>query len=84
MGTRKLANRWKVTHQRRGGPWTERPESKVKVYRYVQNELTNWLCGALPSPTMKIWVDERDGRGWQLYEKIDLEELAELERAENS
>jgi hypothetical protein len=54
----------------------QRHESKAAAYRYVENEVRNWLCGALRSQHLSVYVDERDGRGWQLYEKVDLAELA--------
>lgn len=65
-----------VKHQRRGAPWEERPESKAKVYRYIENEVANWLCNVLPSPHVEVWVDERKGHGWQLYERVNLDDLA--------
>lgn len=83
MGTRKKANLWKVIHRRKGGQWVERPESKAKVYRYIEAEVANWLCGALPDPYVEVWVDERDGHGWRLYERINLDELAQTDRAEH-
>jgi hypothetical protein len=57
-----------------------RHESKAEAYRYVRNDLTNWLVGALRSQFITVYVDERDGRGYQVYERIDLEQLAELDR----
>ena len=68
MSTRKL---WKVT-------WPEvptagrRPESKAAAYRYLAGLAVDWQCGALRSPLLNVYVDERDGRGWRLYERIDL------------
>ncbi|WP_027930735.1 hypothetical protein [Amycolatopsis thermoflava] len=54
----------------------KRHESKAAVYRYVQNEVANWLCGALRSKRLAVYVDNREGLGWQLYEWVDLDELA--------
>jgi hypothetical protein len=43
-----------------------RPESKAKAYDiYVAN-------AAGVYDYAEVWVDERDGRGWQLYERINL------------
>jgi hypothetical protein len=58
------------------GSEKRRHESKVMAYRYVDNDRANWQCGALRSPFVHVFVDERDGRGWKLYEKIDLSEGA--------
>lgn len=49
-----------------------RHESKVQAYRYVENDRANWACGALVSQYVTVYVDERDGHGWQVYERIDL------------
>jgi hypothetical protein len=71
MMARKL---WKIT-------WpevprsVERPESQAAAYRYVRAQAANWQCDALRSPLLNVYVDERDGQGWQLYERIDLREL---------
>lgn len=68
MSVRKL---WKVT-------WPELPipgqrhESKAAAYRYVDAELANWQCGGMRSPYLNVYIDERDGHGWQLYERIDM------------
>lgn len=75
------AKLWKIKQKTNGGPYECRPESKVKVYRWIQNEVANWLCGAVPTPWVEVWVDERRGQGWQLYERVNLEELAALDRA---
>jgi hypothetical protein len=48
-----------------------RHESRAQAYRYVENDRRNWLAGALRDSVVNVWVDERDGRGWQLYERID-------------
>lgn len=72
MGKRKL---WATRYPRIVSPM-HRHESKAAVYRYVKNEVANWLCGALRSQHLTIYVDERDGHGWQVYERIDLNELA--------
>jgi hypothetical protein len=53
-----------------------RHESKAAVYRYVEAQVANWLDGAVLSKTLTVFVDERDGLGWQLHERIDLDKLA--------
>jgi hypothetical protein len=53
-----------------------RHESRAEAYRYVENDVRNWLAGALRSQHVTVYVDERDGQGWQTYERIDLDELA--------
>jgi hypothetical protein len=59
-----------------------RHESKAATYRYIKNYyLRNWLAGALRFQRLTVLVDERDGQGWQLYERIDLDELAKAGEA---
>ena len=71
---------WMIKLQRRAGQWTERVESKRKVYEvYIPAEYANYLCGALPTRHLEVWVDERDGHGWQLYESINFEEMANID-----
>lgn len=70
MSKRKL---WKITGQF-SQEQLYRPESKVMAYRYIDNDRANWQAGALRSPYRTVWVDERDGRGWQVWERIDLRE----------
>lgn len=71
---------WKVTTRLD----TSRPESEVKAYDYVKNELANWLCRPLAhreaTRFVTVWVDERDGAGWRKFEVVDLAELAMSER----
>jgi hypothetical protein len=81
MASRK-AKLWKIRQKTKGCTYECRPESKVKAYRWVRNELANWLCGAVPTPFVEVWVDDRDGNGWRLYERVNLSELAELEKLE--
>lgn len=72
MSKRKL---W-ATAFARVRPDKRRHESQSAAYRYVQNEAANWLSGALRSQHLTVYVDERDGRGWQTFEHIDLDEVA--------
>lgn len=69
MSARKL---WATSFPRVPGSSMHRHESKAAVYRYVNNEVANWLCGALRSQHLTVWVDERDGAGWTRYENVDL------------
>jgi hypothetical protein len=57
-------------------PDKRRHETKAAAYRYVENEVRNWLCNALRSQHLTVYVDERDGRGFQVYEHVDLDELS--------
>lgn len=69
MSARKL---WATSFPRIPGE-KKRHESKAAAYRYVVDDAArNWLAGALRSQHLMVWVDERDGRGWQRYEDIDL------------
>lgn len=55
-----------------GGGSRLRHESKAAVYRYIEGKVADWLCDALRSQHLTVFVDERDGQGWQTYERIDL------------
>lgn len=48
----------------------DRPESKASAYRYVHTHAANYRQGK--NPYVTVYVDERDGQGWQTYEVIDL------------
>jgi hypothetical protein len=48
-----------------------RHESRAEAYRYVDNDRANYLAGALRGSRVTVWVDERQGRGWQVHERID-------------
>jgi hypothetical protein len=66
MAKRKL---WKV--ERGGKVW--RPKSQVMAYRIVHGETGNWV--RTQDPIIRVYVDERDGQGWRLYEVLNLKEL---------
>lgn len=54
-----------------------RHESKAAAYRWVEHEVVERLAGnRRRSAHVMVWVDERDGQGWQRYEVLDLDELA--------
>lgn len=73
--TRKL---WSTTWPEIPGGRT-RFDSKALTYRTIRRMAVNWRAGGLRSPLMNVYVDERDGQGWQLYERIDLRELPDRE-----
>lgn len=70
MGDRRPRTLWKVYAGATVGNrhiqldvW--RPESKVKAYGiYVENNRHTYDWS-------EVWVDERDGVGWRLYERIE-------------
>ena len=56
-------------------PSVQRPESMAKVYSiYIPNNVavaqSRRQRGQDAYDHTDVWVDERDGRGWQLYERI--------------
>lgn len=71
MSARKL---WATSYPRAGVgvSFRRRHESKAAAYRYVRNAVADWLCGALRSQHLTVWVDERDGKGFRRYETVDL------------
>lgn len=54
-----------------------RPETKAAAYRWVQCQAGRFQDGFLKDPHVTVYVDERDGQGWQIYERIDLREIVE-------
>ena len=64
---------WRVTQGTHGGPEVDprterRPESMAKVYAvYLPN-----AARRRTHDFMDVWVDERDGYGWRLYERVEL------------
>jgi hypothetical protein len=69
---RKPRKLWSVRFPRVPGDRRSRLDSEASAYRYVRNYAASWDRGALRSPIVNVEVDERDGRGWQLYEQVDL------------
>lgn len=47
-------------------------ESKAAAYRWVHKQAENQRM--LRSTVVAVYVDERNGVGWELYETIDLKE----------
>lgn len=53
--------------------------SKVEAYRHVQAEAAEWARGVRQhSGHVRVWVDEGLGTGWELYETVDLDEVAAI------
>jgi len=69
----KPRKRWKIVDN-----FTDRSmESKAAAYRYVENVIREWGVGSRRQdlPTVRVYVDERDGNGWRLYERVNLSNL---------
>lgn len=64
------------TQQEEPGADLRRHESRAQAYRYVENDCRNYLANRRVRFT-NVFVDERDGFGPQLHERVDLEEWAD-------
>lgn len=55
--------------------------SKVAVYRFVQQQAEAYHVGMIRRDLNRInvYVNEGRGRGWELYETVDLADLAPKE-----
>jgi len=53
----------------------KRHPSEAAVYRWLHGAAFDWRHGALRSQHVTVWVDTREGFGWQRYELIDLAEF---------
>jgi hypothetical protein len=66
-----------------GWPESEAAANDLAESEGAENEpnlrLDGQAVGALRSQHLTVYVDERDGRGWQVYEHLDLSELAAIE-----
>jgi hypothetical protein len=49
-----------------------RHTSESAVYRYVREQRAEYRAGTLSCRRLLVRVDERDGHGWRIYERIDL------------
>jgi hypothetical protein len=49
-----------------------RHASQAATYRYIEELRQDWGLGAISVRQLTVWVDEGDGRGFQLYERVDL------------
>lgn len=65
---------WRTRFDFVGAP-NHQHESKAAAYRWVQAQLRRRQ--GLRVQRLTVFVDERDGQGYQTYERIDLAELAE-------
>lgn len=60
--------------------WSGRPDTKTPhgseraVYDWIAKQAAR--IGELRTPIVSIWVDERLGRDWELWEREDLREHA--------
>lgn len=68
---RPRAKLWSSTYPRIVADRT-RHSSLVAAYRYVARQSDLWKAGSLRSRHLTVWVDERDGQGWQRFEDLDL------------
>lgn len=71
--------KWATRHHP-GSPRTTHT-SKPAAYRYVQQQAEHYRLGMLRGDLNRItvYVDEGLGRGWDLYETVNLAELAPKE-----
>jgi hypothetical protein len=53
----------------------DRHTSKAATYRFVDRQAQARRRGERASNRVDVYVDEQDGRGWQLYERVDLDTL---------
>ena len=53
-----------------------RHQSQAAAYRYIQEKAADWRAGLLDFQRVTVYVDTREGFGWQTYEHIDLDEVA--------
>lgn len=65
------ATRYTGLHQRRFGHKTE-----ADTYEWVQREAREWKAGNRAFHLVTVYVDERDGRGFQPFETCDLAVLS--------
>lgn len=66
----KLRKKWSTTVG--GNPVTRCTyTSEAATYRAVGQHRALVEAGALRGSYTSVWVDERAGRGWQLYERIE-------------
>lgn len=54
-------------------------ESRAALDRWIDQQIRMWKCDALRSRHVNVYVDNREGLGRQLHERIDLAELAAAE-----
>lgn len=65
--------KWKVTYT--GSDATDQFTSEKKTYEFLRSLAKSYRADpASMDPRVKVWVDEGDSRGWQLYDDPDLSE----------
>jgi hypothetical protein len=60
--------KWRLTYP--GGHVEDRFTSKRATYEFLQSLARGGTTGAV-----RVWVDEGAGRGWDLYERVNLAEI---------
>jgi hypothetical protein len=55
--------------------YRKRYPSQAAAYQRVRHEAQ---VGFEPRDHVDVWVDERDGHGWQHYERVQLADLAAM------
>lgn len=83
----KPRKRWSTTILVANGSETRHRKahpSQAAVYRWLQWRAEELAAGMLADDRSKVivWLDERDGRGWQRFENVDLAELAAMTSTE--
>jgi hypothetical protein len=64
---------WATKYVIPGAPYLRHP-SEAAVWRSVNDERARWKSGILRTRHLTVYVDERDGQGWQIYAMVDLNE----------
>ena len=66
----------KLWRTEQAGEVTSHP-TRPSAYRWIHALAERLAEGeTFESATVTVWVDERLGRGWELYERVDLREHA--------
>ena len=71
-GRRKL---WATRYDFPGAPM-RRHETRAALDRWIDEQVRLLKLGALRSQVVRIYVDNREGAGQQLFERLDLADLA--------
>jgi hypothetical protein len=72
---------WRTRFAFPGAP-NHQHESQAAAYRWVREQVRNRENRRCKQLT--VFVDERDGQGYQTYERLDLDELAAAEAGDPS
>lgn len=60
--------KWRLTYS--DSPGEDPFPSQRKAYEFIQ------LLAVGGTGVVRVWVDEGAGRGWELFERVDLAEVA--------